>query len=339
MEFQERESVKRKNKETKNERPRGSYSGRENTACSDGIGRGDGYKRGAEVRMSPAIEFSCADFAFPTLPHHKVLRLISLMEFSWVDIGVFKDRSHLQPADQFGEPEKTGAALKKAASDSGLGINGIFLQSSLDFAEAAINHPDAGVRSRERETFLRAVDYTLAAGSRHLTGLPGVDFGTDESPKLCVQELAWRVETAKKRGVVYAVEPHLGSIMGTPEKALAVLEEVDGLTIALDHSHFTFQGISLDRIGPLTKYASILHARGAAKGEAQTSFERNETDFAQVANHLREVRYGGRICMEYCYLRWENLNRTDNISETMKLRQFLAKELGLNVLTSDYTCG
>lgn len=285
------------------------------------------------------IEFSCADFTFPTLPHNKVLRLISLLEFNWVDIGIFKDRSHLQPTDQFGQPEKMGMVLKKAASDAGLGVNGVFLQSSLDFTEFSINHPDAGIRRQEREIFLRAMDYTLAAGSHHFTGLPGVDFGTDGSGAMCIEELAWRVETAKSRGVVYAVEPHFGSIMGTPEKALSILENVDGLTIALDHSHYIFQGISLDRMRPLTKYASLMHARGAAKGEAQTSFERNEADFAQVANHLREVRYDGKICMEYCYLHWENLNRTDNISETMKLRQFIANELGLSVLTTDYKCG
>ena len=285
------------------------------------------------------IEFSCSDFTFPTLPHNKVLQLISLMEFNWVDIGIFKDRSHLQPADQFRQPEKMGAALKKAASDAGLGINGVFLQSSLDFTEFAINHSDADIRRQERETFLCALEYTLTAGSNHFTGLPGVDTGTEESRAICIEELSWRVEKSKSFGVVYAVEPHFGSIMGTPEKALSILEDVNGLTIALDHSHYIFQGIPLDRIRPLTKYASLMHARGAAKGEAQTSFERNETDFAQVADHLREVNYDGKICMEYCYIHWENLNRTDNISETMKLRQYIAGEMGLNVLTTDYNCG
>lgn len=285
------------------------------------------------------IEFSCADFTFPTLPHAKVFKLISLLEFKWVDIGIFKDRSHLQPTDQFRNPEISGALLKKTAADNELAISGVFLQSSLDFTEFAINHPEATIRKQERDQFLRAMEYTIAAGSNHFTGMPGVDFGTKEGFDRCVEELTWRVEKAKNYSVVYAVEPHIGSIMGTPEKALALLAEVKGLTLALDHSHYVFQGISMEKIQPLTKYASLVHARGARKGEAQTSFERNETDFAQVVKDLREVKYDGRICMEYCYLHWENLNRTDNISETIKLRQYIAGLLGIEVLTTDYSCG
>jgi sugar phosphate isomerase/epimerase len=285
------------------------------------------------------IEFSCADFTFPTLPHKTALQLISLMGFKWVDIGIFKDRSHLQPEDQFVKPEKTGAALKKSAHEAGLKVHGIFLQSSLDVKEYAINHSSASIRSKERDKFLRAMEYTLEAGSHHFTCLPGIDFGTKESWNMCCSELTWRVEKAKENGVIFAVEPHIGSIMGTPEDALSILADVDGLTIALDHSHYVCQGISLDRIHPLTKYSSLIHARGAAFGELQTSFERNQTDFVQVVEHLREVDYDGKICMEYCYLRSENLNRTDNISETMKLRQYIAGKLSIDVLKTDYTCG
>ncbi len=40
-------------------------------------------------------KFACADFTFPLLPHHKVLQLIAMLEFTGVDIGLFENRSHL----------------------------------------------------------------------------------------------------------------------------------------------------------------------------------------------------------------------------------------------------
>jgi hydroxypyruvate isomerase len=277
------------------------------------------------------IEFSCADFTFPVLSHDKVLSLIALMDFKWVDIGLFKDRSHLQPGDQLDYPEKRGTALRLSAQNKGLGISGVFLQSSLDFKEFAINHPVPEIRKQEREVFIRALDYTLAAGCDHFTGLPGVDFGTNDSLDICLEELAWRVDVARQRKVIYAVEPHFGSIMENPENAIKILEKVQGLTIALDYSHYMFQGIYPDSIKQMVKYASLVHARGAAPGEMQTSFKRNKIDFKTVVDHLNEVSYSGKICMEYCWIEWENCNRTDNVSETLLLRNHLENLIFKNI--------
>lgn len=275
------------------------------------------------------IQFSCADFTFPVLSHQKSLELISLMDFKWVDIGLFQDRSHIQPSDQFDKPEQKGKEIYSLAQSYGLGISDIFFQAGLDFKEVAINHPDAKVRNEQREIFKRAIEYTKAAGCKNFSGLPGVDFGTNDSKSICIDELGWRTQYAKQFGVTYSIEPHLGSIMSTPEDALYILEKTPGLTIVLDHSHYTHQGIDIERVHPMTKYASHIHARGAAKGEMQTSVESNTTDFEAVSQHIKEVDYDGFICIEYTYVDWENCNRTDNVSETMILRSKLAQLLGI----------
>ena len=272
------------------------------------------------------IRFSCADFTFPILAHDKVLALLALMDFKLVDIGLFTDRSHLQPPDQLDEPEKKGKALQEKAGSHGLEISDVFLQSSLDFRECAINHPDPAVRASEREGFERLVDYTSAAGSSHITGLPGVHFD-ENSDAICIDEMAWRCWLSKQAGITYAVEPHFGSIMEEPSHAAVLLEAVPGMSITLDHSHYTAQGFDIDLLQPLAKYASHAHARGAARGEMQTSLARNETDFSAVAAHLRGADYSGVICMEYCYIDWENCNRTDNISETLLLRAHISSLL------------
>lgn len=276
------------------------------------------------------IEFSCADFTFPLLSHEKCLTLIAMMEFSWVDIGLFNDRSHIQPKDQFIEPEKNGKRLRKLSEELGLKISDIFIQTALDFSECAINHPNPIIRKEQREIFKRAMEFTKAAESVHFTGLPGVNFNTVDSKDICFKELTWRLETANKYGIKYSVEPHIGSIMSTPEKALSILKMVPGLTITLDHSHYIAQGIELDRIQSMIPYASHVHARGAAINEVQTSVARSEIDFKEVIKKLKETSYSGKICMEYCYIEWGNCNRTDNISETLIMRELLKKYLQTN---------
>lgn len=264
------------------------------------------------------IDFSCADFTFPVLTHEKSLKIIALMGFQKVCIGLFTDRSHLRPETELAVPEERGRALCRRAGEEGLSVSDVFLQSSLDFSELAINHPDKGIRKGQREVFERAITYTAAAGSRHFSGLPGVDFGAD-SRKICEEELAWRVARAKTCGITYCVEPHFGSIMQEPEQALSILESVPGLRLALDHSHFTFQGYSARDVAPLVPYAAQMHARGAAKGVMQSPVKDNQTDFATVMRQLKAADFSGTICMEYCYIKWENCNQTDNVSETVLL--------------------
>ena len=81
--------------------------------------------------MKPKL--ACADFTFPLLPYAKALDLIAMLCIKGVDIGLFEDRSHLWPSRQ----------LKKKLGDRGLVAADIFLQLGEDFAECALNHPQA----------------------------------------------------------------------------------------------------------------------------------------------------------------------------------------------------
>jgi sugar phosphate isomerase/epimerase len=235
------------------------------------------------------IEFSSADFAFPLLSHEKALQAVALLDFKWVDIGLFQDRSHIQPSDQLAFPEKNGRKLRETAGKQGLNISDIFFQAALDFKERAINHPDKTIRDEERGKFERVLEFTNAAGCGHCTGLPGVLFEAPGSFEICGEELAWRVEKAAAAGIRYGVEAHIGSIMSAPDSALRMLKAVPGLTLTLDHSHFTFQGMDAGQVRPLVKYASHFHARGAAKADMQTSVAQNATDFGLVMEHCGEA--------------------------------------------------
>ena len=284
------------------------------------------------------IHFSCADFTFPTLPHEMTLELISKLGFDTVDVGLFQDRSHLQPNDQLKDPEKNGKKLYIAAQNAGLTVDDIFLQSSLDCREFAINHPSKAIRDRERDGYRRIIDYTLASGAAHFTGLPGNIFD-ESSIDLATEELQWRVDYGKEHGVVYSVEPSHDSVMSSPQDTLDMLAKVPGLTLALDYSHYIAHGYTNEEIHPLLPHASLLHARGAANGMVQCAFEENEIDYDAIVRQLQSIGYDGMICLEFCYLSWERLNRVDCISETLKLRQYIADILGIHVMRTDYTCG
>src|ERR1041384_7926396 len=122
------------------------------------------------------LKLACADFTFPLLSHDRVLDLIAMLEFEGVDIGLFEKRSHLWPSREFKAAAKAGRQLGRKLADRGLRCADVFLQADPNFTTFAINHPDTSRRRHTRDLFLKLLDYSSAAGARHVTALPGVRF-------------------------------------------------------------------------------------------------------------------------------------------------------------------
>ncbi len=268
--------------------------------------------------------FSCADFTFPLLSHDKVLVLLNLLGFEAVDLGVFEGRSHYSPSQVNEDPRGLAKTIKANLDANHLTVSDVFLQTGEEPSISAANDPDSTARERNRQWFEAMLTFTEELNCRHLTGLPGVNhtsipLNTDWN--LAVGEAHWRVQRAKQAGIAYSIEAHVGSILPDPESTLRFLQEVPDLTLTLDYGHFIYQGMSNESAHPLLKYASHFHARGGAKGQLQSTVKENTIDFKAVVEGMAKCDYQGFLCLEYVWVDWEGCNRTDNIAETLLLRQ------------------
>jgi sugar phosphate isomerase/epimerase len=273
------------------------------------------------------LKQSCADFSFPLLSHDEALKVIALLGLRGVDIGLFAGRSHLRPEKELRRPEKSGATLARQLARNSLAAADIFLQVHEQFAHYAVNHPDKARRAFARQQFLRTLDYTAAAGSNHITLLPGVAFKTESraaSLARAADELLWRVERAAELKLTVAVEPHLGSIADTPERALQLAAMTPKLGFTLDYAHFTRAGFPDSRIEPLAARATHFHARCARKGRLQCGLKENAIDFSRALSALNRHRFKGWIALEYVWIDWEHCNEVDVLSETILLREHLS---------------
>jgi sugar phosphate isomerase/epimerase len=269
------------------------------------------------------VNLSCADFSFPLLPHDNALHLISMLRLRGVDIGLFAGRSHLRPETELRLPAKKGAALRRRLASHGLVAADIFLQVHENFPDFAINHPKPARRTFARTQFTRTLDYAVAAGAEHVSILPGVTFKDETraaSLERAVSELTWRVESAAAMNLTVAVEPHVGSLADTPERALSLAARVPGLGLTLDYAHFTRIGIPDSRIEPLATRATHFHARCACRGRLQSSFKENTIDFRRACRKLDTQKFKGWFALEYVWIDWEHCNEVDVISETILLR-------------------
>jgi len=272
------------------------------------------------------LRFACADFTFPLLSHDKVLTLIAMLDCEGVDIGLFSGRSHLTAESEFENINIRAKSLKNQVEDRGLVIADVYLQLDPDLSLFAINHPDENKRKYTRESFLKLIDYAGKLGADHITTLPGMYFSTEDksgSLKLAHEELNWRLERVIGSGLVFGVEAHVGSPFASPEDAKALMENVPGLTLTLDYTHFIRNGYKQEDVDPLLAYVSHFHARGARKGKLQVSMTDNIIDYPEIVENLKKLDYNGWIGLEYIWINWEGCNEVDTLCETIRLRDII----------------
>lgn len=276
-----------------------------------------------------AMKLACADFSFPLLPHELALDLIADLGFDGIDIGLFGGGAQLSPEKTLADPARSAQELSSQVASAGLLLADVFLIPGT-FDVLAANHPNSAERSQSRDLFQRCLDFVAHCDGKHMTVLPGIPWkgeSAEASLARSSEELAWRIERAAASGVTFAIEPHLESIVETPEAALELVRRTPGLTLTLDYTHFTYQGMPDSRIEALVTHASHLHARGAATERLQTPMKENVIDYGRIVRSLAARNYRGFLGVEYCWDEWKQCNQADVLSETILMRDLLRSSM------------
>jgi sugar phosphate isomerase/epimerase len=272
------------------------------------------------------FKFSCADFTFPLLERSAALRLVKLLGFDHVDIGLFARRTHFSPIDLHASPRGYTKQALEDLDAAELRPSDVFVQIGVDPSECAANDTSPSVRARNKEVFKQALEFTVALGSKHLTGLPGVFHDGVSRARdlgLAAEVAAWRSAECAGADIEYAIEPHVGSICPDVAGTQALLSIVKELTLTLDYGHFIMTDESSAHVHALLPFASHVHIRGGAPDRLQTSVDENTIDFPGMLVGLQQFGYQGFLTLEYVWIDWKGCNRTDNVSETVLLRRLL----------------
>ena len=276
------------------------------------------------------ISISCADYAFPLLPRERRFALLRLLGFDYVDLGLFERSDGLRPGQLLAEPRKFGRQLKRDLIHAGLRASDVYLQTGLTPEDATDNDPSRIVRSQNRKAFVLTLELCAELECKHLTGLPGIFHkcvGEKESFALAVEEIGWRQRMAASSGICYAIKPRVDSICSSVDHTRALLDAVSGLTLTLDYGHFVFQKISPRQVHTLLPHASHVHLRGGAAHRLQAPVNESEIDFSGIVKRLYKNRYRGFLAITYLRDTWKQCHHTDNVSETILLRNQLIENL------------
>ena len=272
------------------------------------------------------MQLSCGDHSFPVLPHEQTVELVKMLGFDAFDLAVMGNRSHVRPEVIRDDIPAWAGRLEERIRGRGLEIADVFCIPWTDFAVMAPNNPDAAERERGTALFRDMLELTVRLGAPGLTMVPGLDFpheSHDESLARAAEELGRRAAEAREAGVRFSIEPHVGSVCGTPEDVARLVELAPGLELTLDYTHYVSQGFADADVEPLVAHARHFHARGGAPGRVQCALKDSTIDYGRAVDALREAGYDGALAVEYVWIDWERCNECDNVSETIILRDRL----------------
>jgi len=248
---------------------------------------------------------SCSSLVRLKQPTEPALRAVAGLGYRWVDLSALKWAPHVVVTNLVRDFDAEAGRLETLLAAHKLRV------SNLTFD--AIESCPFEQYEREFEALAR-----LAARLRaRLINLMAPSLKADRADQ--VEKLRRLQARARRHGVLLTLETHVGQITERPAEALRVCQEIPGLGLTLDPSHYyagPHQGAPFDALLPFVQGTGF-RAGGRSWQEIQMPWGEGPIDFVALVRKLEARGYQGFYVCEYL----EGFNQLDALVEA---RKFLA---------------
>lgn len=255
--------------------------------------------RPASTAGSVAERLSCSTLAKLKSPTEEALPAIAALGFRWIDLSCLTWAPHVHSGKLAENFDVEAARVEKVLGETGL------KPSNFTF-DAAESMP---FEKFEREfTGLCRLAERLKTRVINIMG-PGAK--SDRADQVAKHRRL--VEIATARGVTLTIETHVGQLTEKPVDALWMCQQVPGLGLTLDPSHYYAgpnQGASFSALYPFVRGTGF-RAGGMTWAEIQLPWGQGPIDFAAIIRELQRVGYQGGYVCEYL----EGFNQVDALAE------------------------
>ena len=145
----------------------------------------------------------------------------------------------------------------------------------------------------------------IAAVNTTTGGKPGE---WDTKKDFLCERVSELVNYAASKGVIIAMEPHIGAIIDTPAKVLELLEIIDSpyLQVNFDISHFDIVGMSTEEtvsaLAPVSVHTHVKDQRGISPDFEFLIPGEGEFDYIHYLKAMQEHGYDGFITAEVSFM-------------------------------------
>ncbi|NKB71064.1 MAG: TIM barrel protein [Candidatus Latescibacteria bacterium] len=247
------------------------------------------------------FKISCCAFNFQGLDLDEKLQLVRNMAFDTVDLSA-KQGDELSQQMMIESPESYGKTIREKAAQHGLTLDELFICTITDDGnDIDVSTDDAATQEKLLSYFQQFCVFGQAAGFESILLVPVC---SDETAPQTAWDNTVRIlrrctEIALSHELVFNIEPVDFSLLKTPEIACEMVEEVPGLGLTLDYSHYVCAGFSQEEIAKMHKHLRHMHIRQATKGSRQEPVETGTIDFDKVTQLLLDDDFSGNLAMEH----------------------------------------
>ena len=240
---------------------------------------------------------------FPGMAYSDVFQSFVDLEFTAVEMAIHASGGVLRPADVL-------ADLPLAAER---------LRASHRLALAALSVDIDAEGDAYYEQFTACCKLAKAAKVVAVV-VPAAELGTPFNEE--IERLREMVRIASFEGALVALKTQIGCMTQDPDTAVVLCDNVKGLGLTLDPSHFIcgpHQGRQFDKVIPYTYH---VHLRDSTKDKLQVRIGQGEVDYSRLIVQLRRANYSRGLSVHMT-----PMEDIDYRGELRKLRLLLESSL------------
>ena len=244
------------------------------------------------------MKLGYSTWGMPNVPVNAIVRHLAELGFEGVELTVLSHHT---------------TALEKLTPAERRRIPNLLREHNLELPAIAghvsLMEEDGASHSANLERLKATVD--LALEWALADGPPVIDTTAGGRPEdweskldMLIERIQEAVEYAASQGVTIAIEPHVGSIIDTPDRTLELIDRVgsDFLRVNFDISHFNVMGIgieeSVSKMAPYARHTHVKDERGTVPDYEFLVPGEGEFDYVAYLKAMQRHGYTGFITAE-----------------------------------------
>jgi sugar phosphate isomerase/epimerase len=208
---------------------------------------------------------------FPDMSPQDALEFVSDLEYTSIELPIHESGRWLKPSDVHADMERSICFCRDT--------------HRLDIAALSI---ELAPGPAYYEHFNACCKLAKAIKVVSLV-IPAAELGTPFNEE--IERLRKLVEIASLEGAVVGVKTQIGCMTQDPDTAVVLCDNVKGLRLTLDPSHYItgpHQGGNIDKV---IKYVQHVHLRDSTKDKLQVRVGQGEVDYGKLIQQLERVGY------------------------------------------------
>jgi sugar phosphate isomerase/epimerase len=208
---------------------------------------------------------------FPELPLDAALLQLVELEYTCVEIMVHETGGHVKPSAVLADLERAVKACHQMHR-----LTPVALSVEIEAPEPEYYHQFAACCRLAKA--IKVVTITVRASEL------GSPFNAE------IERLRTMVTLAAREGIRVGLLTEVGRMSENPDTAVVLCDNVKGLGITLDPSHYVYGPFGGANYEPLMKYVYHVRLRDTTKDQLQVRVGQGDVEYGRLVNQLNKVR-------------------------------------------------